>query len=192
MKPIDRLIQQADGILEGKGEVTEDWHDALELYRAASKMESGEAHSRLGDFYKGNLHSKSNLEKAIFHYKQAVRLNYIPAAASLANLYTNVCEKLNSSKLWEYYFSNAYKESIDKFRLNLTLYIMSSFDKEIEFVMYENIKEEFYSTCIFIRDELTNVINEIDQNIKLTYVDYSRNLTEGVTDDLSRGQFGVG
>ena len=43
MRPTDNLISSADKIIAGQGEAFQDWRDALELYQAAAKLESGEA-----------------------------------------------------------------------------------------------------------------------------------------------------
>jgi len=79
--PVNSLIEKADEIMGPDNTSIEDWRDALDLYKAAAKLNSGEANHKIAIMYRSGNYMKKDLEKSLFYFKEAIRLGYFSSAA---------------------------------------------------------------------------------------------------------------
>ena len=56
--------------------------------------------------YSNDKYGKINIEKAIYNYKQAIRLSYSRSSVMLAKLYESIGDKENSIRLYTYFLLN--------------------------------------------------------------------------------------
>ena len=85
-----------------------DYKKALELFKDAAKMQSGEACAWIGEFYAGGYVYKQNYKKAALWFEKAAALGYMEAFFKLGVLYENGGHGLKAdSKKSNYWYEKA-------------------------------------------------------------------------------------
>lgn len=175
-----KMVSKARDILDGKTDSLEDWRDAFELLQAAAQLQSGEAHCVIASMYESKRYMKTNLEKALFHYKQAIKLNYSNAAAGMAVLYGVLGEPDNCLKTWKFYFFNA-SDNDAEIGVNIYLHVLDAwhfgFDINVSPVVIRNGTKAipwFLKNTQPIEDRFKEIHQILDEISSLDKLDVTR------------------
>lgn len=186
MKPIDKLIYQADQILEGRGEIYEDWRDAIEIYKRAAEMESGKANCRLGCMYLFGEYGKVDIDKAVHYYKQSVRLNYIPASGFLAYCYNLEGNKELSLKMWQHYFGNSSDDRYDGYVFLFANFIIFAHDLNITLTLDSYFLANSEDIINFLRNMREREMGALNREIHRTLEDFKEGRIKKLPSSLDK------
>lgn len=104
------LFEKAEEYYYGLGNTLQDYHEALNLYKRATKLGSIKAFKEIGKMCKNGQGCKENLDMAIKYFKNGADLGDINCFAELGRIYLSDFDgKLNienAKKCWNNYFNN--------------------------------------------------------------------------------------
>ncbi|MFK7604015.1 hypothetical protein ACI3L1_17590 [Deinococcus sp. SM5_A1] len=164
----EKLIEQADQILDGGGRPDQDWQDALRLYQTAGKMGSGTAYQKIGDLYANGRHTEIDLQKSILNYRKSVKQGHMPALSSIAVIYTLIGDYNNTIYHWERYFKYLDKEKIvdTSIAAKAIFYLLLKVGNKGRFNVYDCFSTGLDAIFIQIDEDIEKIIKLINQKIR--------------------------
>lgn len=108
----ENLIEKGDRLYYGEGNEIQDYTEAMDWYRKAAKLGSGEAHIKIGNMYRYGEGVKTDISKAVQWYLEGSRLNHFESFGALGMIYAdksmrNYYNKENAVKSWNLFFTKS-------------------------------------------------------------------------------------